>query len=70
MTKISIIIDKEGNVKTDYQNFTGDECFFEAEKLHEILQTLGVNVEIKEIQKKDSDVQTQEQEKAKNTSSV
>jgi flagellar basal body P-ring protein FlgI len=66
--KIKVIIDKKtGKVRIDYNGFIGDECFEEAGKLKEILESLGVDVQEESIERKPSAyayVEEQTEEKA------
>lgn len=46
---VNVIILDDGNVIIEYNGFLGKECFEEAEKIYNMLNKLGVKVEIKEI---------------------
>ena len=52
MAKITIIVSPEGRIETDFEGFQGESCFAHADKLNEILKSLGVGVSTKSVVRK------------------
>jgi hypothetical protein len=50
--KITVVVGKDGNISTDFNGFTGEHCFSEAEELQKMLENLGVEIEVKHLSRK------------------
>lgn len=50
--KIKLIFDEKGNLVADFDGFTGDDCFAEAEKLRQALKKLGIEIEVTSMKRK------------------
>lgn len=57
MAKITINVLPEGKIETDFEGFSGESCFAEADKLNEILKGLGVGISSKIVTRKVSEKQ-------------
>jgi len=51
--KITIVINKKGDIVFDFDGFSGKTCLRDAEQLLARLKELGVKTEVKEIQPKE-----------------
>ena len=57
MAKITINVSPDGGIDTDFVGFEGESCFAHADKLNEILKSLGVGIASKSVMRKTSEKQ-------------
>ena len=52
MAKITVNVSPDGGIETDFEGFQGESCFAHADKLNEILKSLGVGISTKSVVRK------------------
>ena len=57
MAKITVNVSPDGSIDTDFKGFEGESCFAQADKLNEILKSLGVGISSKSVMRKVSERQ-------------
>ena len=57
MAKITVNVSPDGGIDTDFVGFEGESCFAHADKLNEILKSLGVGIASKSVMRKVSEKQ-------------
>ncbi len=53
--EVEFEITDDGQIRVEFSGFPGDACIDEAEKLEKILSGLGLDIELKDFEKKDAE---------------